>query len=104
MELLKEIRRYTAYLPCAVCSVVLANCDLRLLSDEPGLATIEAVCLHCESDFLFQVQYVENFPRPPRIEPIPDPNAPVIESDEILDVHSILKDFSGSLTELIKKR
>jgi hypothetical protein len=117
MSIIEFIRDRARYYNCPVCGRSLKGCDVRMLSQVDDRFTVQVTCAACHVTFIvilaiqgpglegvagdeeLQVQSVEEETAAMAELARPEP----IQSDELLDLHLILKDFQGSLTDLLKE-
>jgi hypothetical protein len=119
MRFLDFIRDRARYYNCPVCGRNLHDCDMRLLRHIDDRFTVQVTCAACHVQFIviLAVQGAgldsleDGLAFDPELagevdvmpdeadEPRPEP----IKSDELLDVHLLLRDFSGRLTDLIQQ-
>lgn len=124
MRFIDFIRDRARYYNCPACGRSLRGCDLRMLEHVGERYTIQVTCASCQQQFIviLAVQGGEGLESTPVDELILDrqlaedadllgetmrseevPAAEPIESDEVLDVHLLLRDFRGPLTDLFKQ-
>jgi hypothetical protein len=117
MSIIEFIRDRARYYNCPVCGRSLKGCDVRMLSQVDDRFTVQVTCAACHVTFIvilaiqgpglegvagdeeLQVQSMEEETAGVAHMARPEP----IQSDELLDLHLILKDFQGSLTDLLKE-
>ena len=121
MRFLDFIRDRARYYNCPVCGRSLRDCDLRMLRQVEDRYTVQVTCAACQVQFIVilavQGEGIEPVAQDELAldvdlsddvdllaevasgEPEPEP----IQSDEVLDVHLLLKDFDGRLTDLFKQ-
>ena len=121
MRFIDFIRDRARYYNCPVCGRSLRDCDLRMLRQVEDRYTVQVTCAACQVQFIvilavqgegiepvaqdelaLDVDLSEDVDLLAEVaggEPEPEP----IQSDEILDVHLLLKDFDGRLTDLFKQ-
>jgi hypothetical protein len=116
MSIIEFIRDRARYYNCPVCGRSLKGCEVRMLSQVDDRFTVQVTCAACHVTFIvilaiqgpgldtgidheLQVQAVEEELAAAAAESSPEP----IQSDELLDLHLILKDFQGSLIDLLKE-
>ena len=122
MRFIDFIRDRARYYNCPVCGRSLRDCDLRMLRHVEDRYTVQVTCAACQVQFIviLAVQGQGLEPTGPDelaldVElaedadllgeaaatgvPAPEP----IQSDEVLDVHLLLRDFDGRLTDLFKQ-
>ena len=112
MSIIEFIRDRARFYNCPVCGRSLKGCDIQVLSHEDERFHLQVTCAQCQVTFIVVlaiagggVEEVEgdeaatlvgHEPEHDR-EPAPEP----ITVDEILDVHLYLKNFQGTLKELL---
>jgi len=125
MRFIDFVRDRARYYNCPACGRSLRDCELRMLQHVEDRYTIQVTCASCRVQFIviLAVQGGEGLEAIPADElsldrgladdpdvlseamarepspPVPEP----IQSDEVLDVHLMLKDFQGRLTDLFKQ-
>jgi hypothetical protein len=112
MSIIEFIQDRARYYNCPVCGKSLKGCDVRMLQHVEDRFTVQVTCAACHVTFIVILAIQGSGLEPLTDEDValdaepaavadagPDP----IEWDEILDVHLLLKDFNGSLSELIKQ-
>ena len=121
MRFIDFIRDRARYYNCPVCGRSLRDCDLRMLRQVEDRYTVQVTCAACQVQFIVILAVqgegiepvaqdelaldvdlsddVDLLAEAASREPEPEP----IQSDEILDVHLLLKDFDGRLTDLFKQ-
>lgn len=117
MKFLDFIRDRARYYNCPVCGRNLRDCDMRLLRHVEDRYTVQVTCAACSVQFIvilavqgdgierlederaLEVELAEDrdLQRDEALTPERDP----IHPDELLDVHLLLRDFSGRLTDLV---
>src|ERR671931_638129 len=118
MSIIELIQDRARYYNCPVCGKSLKGCDVRMLQHVEDRFTVQVTCAACHVTFIvilaIQGQGVEIAELGDDVEleaisegdGVEDPasaTAGPIEFDELLDVHLLLQDFEGSLTELLKQ-
>jgi len=118
MSIIEFIQDRARYYNCPVCGRSLKGCEVRMLKHVEDRFTVQVTCAACHVQFIvilaIQGQGLETLNEDElqlEVE-LEDADAMThamteaelepIASDEVLDVHLILRDFSGSLTELLK--
>jgi hypothetical protein len=122
MRFIDFIRDRARYYNCPVCGRSLRDCELRMLRQVEDRYTVQVTCAACRVQFVvilavqggsleaaapeelaLDTQLAEDADLlgtgPGRGEPsgpVPEP----IQSDDVLDVHLLLRDYQGRLTEL----
>jgi len=108
MDILGLIRERAGDYDCPVCKRSLAGCSLSMIREDDPLYTVQVSCARCKVTFVVVLQVREQ----PRAEARPSrrrartsrrPELPPILADEVLDLHELLRDHSGSLTELFRR-
>ncbi len=91
MSIIEFIRDRARFYNCPVCGRSLKGCDIQVLSHEEERFHLQVTCGQCQvTDSVEAAAEVETAPtREP------------ISVDEILDLHLYLKNFQGTLRELI---
>lgn len=130
MSIIEFIRDRARYYNCPVCGRSLRGCAVRMLRHVEDRYTVQVTCAACQVQFIVILkvsgQSIEAFldeagpggldidldadPDPESITALA-PTAPAFEtepaepisSDEVLDVHLLLKGFRGRLTELLQQ-
>lgn len=113
MGILDFIRERARYYNCPACGHSLRGCELRMLRQVQDRYTVQVTCASCGVQFvvILAVQgnglsaedeaeamaEVSEFEEEAEATAAADP----IALDEVLDVHLMLRDFQGSLTDLI---
>ena len=120
MSIIEFIRDRARFYNCPVCGRSLKGCDIQVLSHEDERFHLQVTCAQCQVTFIVVlaiagsgVEEVEgdeaatlmarehdgdhDLDRDLDREPEPEP----ITVDEILDVHLYLKNFQGTLKELL---
>jgi hypothetical protein len=117
MDLLELLRSQARRYRCAACGKSMADCDINILAQQGNRALVRVTCTSCSDENLLQIVFQgegegeaetdEAAPaaqlrrrRPTIDEGRPEVGAP-ISSDELLDLHSLLRDHSGDLRELV---
>lgn len=110
MDILALIKERAGEYDCPVCKRSLDGCSLTLVRDEDPLYTVQVCCAKCQVTFVVVLQVREQTveatperrsPRPRRARPPKRPVAPPIGLDELLDLHELLRDHDGPITELL---
>ncbi len=123
MRFIDFIRDRARYYNCPVCGRSLRDCELRMLRHVEDRYTVQVTCAACRVQFVVilavQGEGLETLPQDelaldrelaedaevvghPVAEAVTHTREP-IESDEVLDVHLVLKDYQGRLTDLFKQ-
>jgi hypothetical protein len=108
MSIIEFIRDRARFYNCPVCGRSLKGCDVQVLSHEEERFHLQVTCAQCQVTFIVVVAIagsgVEEI-ETVEAEAIGEPVAVLepISVDEILDLHIMLKNFQGTLTELIQQ-
>ena len=107
MSIIEFIRDRARFYNCPVCGRSLKGCDVQVLSHEEERFHLQVTCAQCQVTFIVvlaiaggAVEEIEKAIPEPVGEPMVA--AEPITVDEILDLHLYLKNFQGTLTELIQ--
>ena len=100
MDILSFMHQRSGDYDCPVCREALVDCDLKLLREDGNTYTVQVGCGHCHVSFVVVLQLRGELPPAPAAEPA-EPAAPPISADELLDVHETLRDWDGSVAELL---
>jgi len=106
MSIIEFIRDRARFYNCPVCGRSLKGCDIQVLNHEDERFHLQVTCAQCQVTFVVvlaiaggAVEEVDSvtadMPEEATFEAEP------ISVDEILDVHLYLKNFQGTLKELI---
>jgi len=118
MRFLDFIRDRARYYNCPVCGRNLHDCDMRLLRHIEDRFTVQVTCAACHVQFIVILavqgpglesmedvlafeELAGDLDGNPEREVVAHPDP--IKSDELLDVHLLLRDFNGRLTDLIQQ-
>src|SRR5579859_333809 len=114
MSIIEFIRDRARYYNCPVCGRTLRGCDVRMLSHDEDRFTVQVTCASCDVTFIMilavqgaglealaegqvEMELEPEPPRPPLVaetaERRLDRGHGPIESDELLDLHLMLKAF-----------
>lgn len=112
MSIIEFIRDRARYYNCPVCGRNLRGCGVRMLNQVEDRYTVQVACAACGVNFVIvlaiqgvaiesgeELELVvdEEYEEAPELE-APEP----IAADEMLDLHLLLKDFRGPLTDLLR--
>jgi hypothetical protein len=107
MSIIEFIRDRARFYNCPVCGRSLKGCDVQVLSHEEERFHLQVTCAQCQVTFIVvlaiaggAVEEIEKAVPEPELEPVFA--AEPITVDEILDLHLYLKNFQGTLAELIQ--
>lgn len=118
MSIIEFIQDRARYYKCPVCGKNLAGCEVRMLDHVADRFTVRVTCASCkvtfeiilaiqgagvEAEEAVEAQYDLEMEEAMAAGPAPTGPVEPIESDELLDLHILLKDFRGPLTELLKE-
>ena len=108
MSIIEFIRDRARFYNCPVCGRGLKGCDVKVLSHEEERFHLQVTCAQCSVTFIVvlaiaggAVEEIEKVVPERDLEPVAA--AEPITVDEILDVHLYLKNFQGTLSELIQQ-
>ena len=106
MSIIEFIRDRARFYNCPVCGRSLKGCDVQVLSHEEERFHLQVTCVQCQVTFIVVLAIAGG-----AVEEIESVDAgDVVESgsarepisvDEILDLHLYLKNFQGTLRDLI---
>jgi hypothetical protein len=104
MNIIEFIRDRARFYNCPVCGRSLKGCHIEVLSHEDERFHLQVTCAQCQVTFVVVLAIAgggvdESEIAEPAVEPVAQ--AEPISVDEILDVHLYLRDFQGTLTDLI---
>jgi hypothetical protein len=106
MSIIEFIRDRARFYNCPVCGRSLKGCNVQVLSHEEERFHLQVTCAQCQVTFIVvlaiaggAVEEIESVEAEATAEPVAAREP--ISVDEILDLHVMLKDFQGTLTELI---
>jgi hypothetical protein len=108
MSIIEFIRDRARFYNCPVCGRSLKGCDVQVLSHEEERFHLQVTCGQCQVTFIVvlaiaggAVEEIEKV----EAEAVEEPVAlrEPISVDEILDLHVYLKNFQGTLSELIQQ-
>ena len=108
MSIIEFIRDRARFYNCPVCGRSLKGCDVQVLSHEEERFHLQVTCAQCQVTFIVvlaiaggAVEEIESV----ETEAVPEPvvSREPISVDEILDLHVYLKNFQGTLSELIQQ-
>ncbi len=106
MSIIEFIRDRARFYNCPVCGRSLKGCDIQVLSHEEERFHLQVTCAQCQVTFVVVLAIAgggvddAEGASEPQVEPVAQ--AEPISVDEILDVHLYLRDFQGTLTDLIQ--
>ena len=115
MSIVDFIRDRARFYNCPVCGKSLKGCDIQVLSHEDERFHLQVTCAQCQVTFIVvlaiaggaveEIESVETTAtavveaRTPGV--VEAPELEPITIDEILDVHLYLKEFQGTLKDLL---
>ena len=108
MSIIEFIRDRARFYNCPVCGRSLKGCDVQVLSHEEERFHLQVTCAQCQVTFIVVLAIaggaVEEIAKViPEHDLEPVAVAEPITVDEILDLHLYLKNFQGTLSELIQQ-
>ena len=109
MNIIAFIKERARYYNCPACARNLESCEVRMLKQAESHLTVEVTCARCDVTFIvvLAVQYspdeeIEISAERPvtaaRGDGMP------ISTDDVLDVHDYLREYKGTLTDLLRSR
>jgi hypothetical protein len=108
MSIIEFIRDRARFYNCPVCGRSLKGCDVQVLSHEEERFHLQVTCVQCQVTFIVvlaiaggAVEEIESVETEAFEEPVAEREP--ISVDEILDLHLYLKNFQGTLSELIQQ-
>ena len=108
MSIIEFIRDRARFYNCPVCGRSLKGCDVKVLSHEEERFHLQVTCVQCQVTFIVvlaiaggAVEEIESVATEAFEEPVAVREP--ISVDEILDLHLYLKNFQGTLSELIQQ-
>jgi hypothetical protein len=108
MSIIEFIRDRARFYNCPVCGRSLKGCDVQVLSHEEERFHLQVTCAQCQVTFIVvlaiaggAVEGIQTEIPEREIEPVAA--AEPITVDEIIDLHLYLKNFQGTLAELIQQ-
>ncbi|GAC1665168.1 MAG: hypothetical protein PVS2B1_24200 [Candidatus Dormibacteraceae bacterium] len=108
MSIIEFIRDRARFYNCPVCGRSLKGCEVQVLSHEEERFHLQVTCAQCQVTFVVvlaiaggAVEEIEKAIPEREVEPVAV--AEPITVDEILDLHLYLKNFQGTLLELIQQ-
>jgi len=114
MSIIDFVRDRARFYNCPVCGRSLKGCDIQVLSHEEERFHLQVTCAQCQVTFIVvlaiaggAVEEVESVETPAQVAAIESPAAvddsdlEPISIDEILDVHLYLRDYQGTLKDLL---
>jgi hypothetical protein len=108
MSIIEFIRDRARFYNCPVCGRSLKGCDVQVLSHEEERFHLQVTCAQCQVTFIVvlaiaggAVEGIQTEIPEREVEPVVA--AEPITVDEIIDVHLYLKNFQGTLADLIQQ-
>ena len=109
MSIIEFIQDRARYYNCPVCGKSLKGCSVRMLQHVEDRFTVRLTCAACHVTFIVILAIQGS-----GLEPLADdelalesveqlPGRDPIEWDEILDLHLLLKEFDGPLSDLVQQ-
>jgi hypothetical protein len=108
MSIIEFIRDRARFYNCPVCGRSLKGCDVQVLSHEEERFHLQVTCAQCQVTFIVVLAIAGGAVEGIHAE-IPEREvetvaaAEPISVDEIIDLHLYLKNFQGTLAELIQQ-
>ena len=111
MNIIAFIKERARYYNCPACARNLESCEVRMLKQAESHLTVEVTCARCHVTFIvvLAVQYSAEEMEDLVEEPAGAHSHAVseldpISHDEVLDVHDMLRDFTGSFKDLLRSK
>lgn len=96
-----RIRELLSGLTCPLCRGTRGDTLLIVIdAPETGGGTVRVQCVRCHLFWSFGLEAAGAGPATPQGS---EPEAPPISADEVIEVHSLLRDHDGPFTELFAK-
>ncbi len=106
MNIIAFIKERARYYNCPACARNLESCEVRMLKQAESHLTVEVTCASCHVTFIvvLAVQYNADELEEAVEEPAEfvSVEASPISHDEVLDVHDLLRDFTGNFRDLLR--
>lgn len=110
MDLPELLRSQAKRYRCAVCNTNMADCGIKVITQQGNRALVRVTCAACQDENLLQIIFQtdgeaiegEEIKVPTineGIPPVPDPISP----DELLDLREILAGHQGGFRELLER-
>jgi hypothetical protein len=118
MDLLELLRSQAKRYRCAQCGKSMADCDINILAQQGNRALVRVTCTSCSDENLLQIVFQSEGEAEGEVAAAPaaqgrrrrrqvtiDEGRPEaaepISSDELLDLHELLRDHSGDFRQLV---
>ena len=108
MGIIEFIRDRARFYNCPVCGRSLKGCDVQVLSHEEERFHLQVTCAQCQVTFIVVLAIAGGAVEGIQTE-IPEREVEAVTAaepitvDEIIDLHLYLKNFQGTLAELIQQ-
>jgi hypothetical protein len=108
MSIIEFIRDRARFYNCPVCGRSLKGCDVQVLSHEEERFHLQVTCAQCQVTFIVVLAIAGGAVEGIQTE-IPEREVEAVAAaepitvDEIIDLHLYLKNFQGTLAELIQQ-
>ncbi len=110
MDLPELLRSQAKRYRCAVCNTNMADCGIKVITQQGNRALVRVTCASCNDENLLQIIFqtdgepIENEGQKVAtisegIPPVPDP----ISTDELLDLRDLLSAHQGGFRELLDR-
>src|SRR5690348_11931746 len=106
MDILSLMRERSGDYDCPKCGLSLKGCELEMLRDDDPQYTVQVTCGACHIRFIVVLQVRDRLRAEADDEvavPAGPPPPPPIGADELLDLHELLRDHSGSILDLFRR-
>jgi hypothetical protein len=122
MDLLELLRSQAKRYRCSACGKSMADCDINILAQQGNRALVRVTCTSCNDENLLQIVFQTEGEaeteadgegevaapaaqrrrrrRPEIDEGLPQAQEP-ISADELLDLHTLLRDHAGDFRQLV---
>ncbi|MDQ2960803.1 MAG: hypothetical protein M3R48_07100 [Candidatus Dormibacteraeota bacterium] len=111
MDLPELLRSQAKRYRCAVCNANMADCGIKVITQQGNRALVRVTCAACNDENLLQIIFqTDGEPIEAEqqkvatisegIPAVPDP----ISSDELLDLRDLLSSHQGGFRELLERR
>jgi uncharacterized metal-binding protein YceD (DUF177 family) len=110
MNIIAFIKERAKYYNCPACARSLDSCEVKMLKQAESHLTVEVTCARCHVTFIvvLAVQYspedLEDLVDEPVAAAARGDEAAPISTDEVLDVHDLLRDFRGNFKDLLRSK
>ena len=105
MNILRTLREEAKKFDCSVCGTNHARSDIRVLGKLDSAWIVRVTCSSCKTAFklLVVVEEQKAATTPVREERRREHRRPPVSIDDVLDAHSVLREFDGDVNALFKR-